>query len=191
VARAISEAPTVFVGEVVATSEDGTTATMRVISIWKGRDLPGRVEVRGTDATGENATQFVAGATYLVVPENGRPPFLASGCSATRPYEPTGTSIPPAYHDAVGATSGWAPQGSSVAADAADARGLKTAALGIVSAGVIATGLLVMRLRQETTRTAMSDSPTQDGPVPQRTMTRSSRSARSRMRRLKRQRRKL
>ena len=40
VARAISEASTVFVGEVVATSKDGTSATMGVVSIWKGRDLP-------------------------------------------------------------------------------------------------------------------------------------------------------
>ena len=94
VAQALDEASTVFVGEVTAVADDGTTAIMSVLSIWKGRDLPGRVEVHGADATGENAAQFVAGAAYLVVPENNRAPFLASICSATRPYEPTGTAIP-------------------------------------------------------------------------------------------------
>lgn len=191
VAGALRDASTVFVGGVITTGEDGQTATMRVISIWKGRDLPGRVDVVGTDGSGENAAQFVTGATYLVIPENKREPFLASTCSATRPHEPTGTLIPPAYQDAVGATSGRQPLGSSAAADDADGRVLKTAALGIVSAGVIATGLLALRIYRPTTRTAMSDSPTQSAPGPQRRTIGSGRSARGRMRRLKRKQRKL
>jgi hypothetical protein len=191
VAQALGEASTVFVGEVAATTEDGHTATMRVVSIWKGRDLPGRVEVHGTDSTGENAAKFVAGATYLVVPENSRTPFLASICSATRPYEPTGSAIPAAYQEAVGAAEGRTPEGSSVAADAADAKVLRTAALGIVSAGVIATGLLVIRIWRPTTRTPMSDAPPQSTPQPPPRTQGSSRSARRRMRHIQRMNRKL
>lgn len=190
--RALQEAPSVFVGEVLSTGEDTGVASVRVTSVWKGDDLPARVDVHGAVAGSRSETRFETGVTYLFVPENSRAPFLASDCSATRPYEANGTVIPAAYQDAVGSTTARHPIASSAAADRAESNALRTATLGIVSAAVIGAGLLMMRLRQpDLERTALAETAHHDGAGPMKKTSAPSTSARKRMRRLKRRARKL
>lgn len=114
---AIAAAPTVFVGEVVDVGTDDRIAQMQVLSVWKGRDLVAHVEVRGaaTKESPPSATdrRFEAGATYLVIPENSRDPFLASACSATQEYSAAPNLIPQLYQDATGASTGRPPVGAS------------------------------------------------------------------------------
>lgn len=109
-ARALRSADTVFVGRVVSLDGSGRVAEMEVTSIWKGRDLPTRVEVRGASASDAPASatdrRFDVDATYLVIAENSREPFLASACSATQKHAAAANLIPPSFQDAVGATTG-------------------------------------------------------------------------------------
>ena len=105
--RAIAAATSVFVGRVAETSDAGRVAQVQVLAIWKGRDLPEVVEVRGTSGTaGTIDRRFDAAKTYLFVPENARAPFLASACSATQSFVGPANIVPTAYQDAVGATAG-------------------------------------------------------------------------------------
>ena len=115
--HALAAASSVFVGTVTETSDDSRVALMQVISVWKGRDLPGRVEVRGTtEANAPSSStdrRFEQGKTYLVIPENSRPPFLATACSATVAFAGAPNLVPRSYQDAVGATTGRAAVGAS------------------------------------------------------------------------------
>jgi len=115
--RAMVNATAVFVGEVISTSDGGRVAKVRVTSIWKGRDLPATVEVRGASEPGGPASatdrRFETGTTYLVIPENTREPFLATACSATQPSNAVSNVIPETYHQALGATEGRSPIGDS------------------------------------------------------------------------------
>lgn len=105
--RAIESASSVFVGRVTDTSDAGRVAQVQVLSIWKGRDLPETVEVRGTTGTaGTVDRRFDTAKTYLFIPENTRVPFLASACSATQSFVGPANIIPTAYQEAVGATTG-------------------------------------------------------------------------------------
>ena len=112
-AEALEQAQTVFVASVRSLDPSGRVAQMDVLSVWKGRDLPSRVEVRGaTSADAPTAStdgRFTQGATYLVIPENGREPFLATSCSATQPYTNPPNLIPPVYQSAVGTDTGRIP----------------------------------------------------------------------------------
>lgn len=110
---AIASSQSVFVGRVLDTDESGRVARVEVLSIWKGRDLADRVEVRGANSADSalEATdrRFDVGASYLFIPENGREPFLATSCSATQRYSNPPNLIPVTYQDAAGATAGRAP----------------------------------------------------------------------------------
>jgi hypothetical protein len=109
---AIDKANTVFVGRVVAVEEQGTVAEMRVLSIWKGRDIPETVEVRGSAGaatSGSDARRFEVGRNYLVIPENSRDPYLATACSATQAYAAAPGIIPTSYQEAAGAAKGRPP----------------------------------------------------------------------------------
>jgi len=113
VADALSNAASVFVGEATVVADQGRVATMDVISIWKGPDLPEQVEVRGTATVGSPVgpedRRFTEGTTYLVIPENTRQPFLAGKCSATIAFNGTGLAIPAGYQEVIGAATGRAP----------------------------------------------------------------------------------
>lgn len=112
-AEALEQAQAVFVASVRSLDPSGRVAQMEVLSVWKGRDLPSRVEVRGATSSDAPTTatdgRFSQGATYLVIPENGREPFLATSCSATQPYTNPPNLIPPIYQDAIGADTGRIP----------------------------------------------------------------------------------
>lgn len=153
---ALSEATTVFVGEVLTVADHGRTATMHVVAIWKGADLPEQLELFGTaDPTApvhQDDGRYTVGATYLVVPENTRQPFLATKCSATRRHAANGTVIPVAYQEAVGAASGRSPLPSGSLDDGPAG---STAFNSIAAAGVIVvTAGLVARRRKRRQRFA-------------------------------------
>jgi hypothetical protein len=86
----IEEAPTVFTGIVRALGNEGRTATVDVIRVWKGGPLPKRVQVRGTIATQSKVITaldrlYAQGSTYLFLPTAGASPrFIENRCSATR-----------------------------------------------------------------------------------------------------------
>lgn len=109
---ALRNAPTVFVGEVIEVGNQGQTADMRVLAVWKGTDLPERVSTNGRPAEGTDdamARRYQPGATYLVIPHSQLRPFPDDGCTATRLFAPQGTLIPNIYQDAVGAERGRLP----------------------------------------------------------------------------------
>lgn len=114
-AAAVGAAASVFVGEVRSVETDDRIVTMEVLSVWKGRDLPAHVEVRGTTTYGAAPAatdrRFEAGARYLVIPENSRSPFLATSCSATQRFSGSPGLIPQSLQDAAGTASGRAPLG--------------------------------------------------------------------------------
>jgi hypothetical protein len=91
--QSIEHAPVVFVGTVVATSNGGRTAQVRVGSVWAGPKLPKQVEVQGSPAadTGTATSvdrRFSKGTKYLFVPIGNRPraPFSDNACSATTAF---------------------------------------------------------------------------------------------------------
>ena len=107
IVEALTEADVVFVGSVYSVSSNDRIAVMEVVEVWKGPDLQAAVGVHGDDphnpGVGPDDRTFEVGRTYLVVPENGKPPFQDSLCTATMLYRPTG-EIPPEYKYAVGAS---------------------------------------------------------------------------------------
>jgi hypothetical protein len=144
---AIDSATTVFVGQVVATEDQGTTAEMRVLSVWKGRDLPETVQVSGSAGsatTSSDARRFDVGRSYLVIPENSREPFLATACNATQAYSAAPNVIPSSYQDGTGAARGRPPIVTDSGVDS-EAK-LLTSILPLVGAiGLIALAWLVIR----------------------------------------------
>lgn len=86
----IESAPVAFTGTVRALTNQGRTATVDVIRVWKGPDLPKRVEVRGTIATQSKVVTaldrlYALDSTYLFLPPAGAAPrFVENRCSATR-----------------------------------------------------------------------------------------------------------
>lgn len=135
--HAIEAADSVFIGRVISLDESRRVAEMEVTSIWKGQDLGTRVEVRGASASDAPPSvtdrRFDAGATYLVIPENSREPFLASACSATQRHAAAANIIPPSFQDAVGATTGRAPMAQS-GSSRADEAALVTSILPLLGA---------------------------------------------------------
>ncbi len=87
----IADATTVFTGTVRAVANQGRTATVDVIRVWKGGTLPTRVQVTGTNATQVKVVTaldrlYARQATYLFLPTSGASPrFTENRCSATRP----------------------------------------------------------------------------------------------------------
>jgi hypothetical protein len=99
----LAESPLVFVGTVLSTTNRDRIAQVRVEEVWKGPDLPGEVDVRGTPVgQEENAVSsvdrtFRVGHRYLFVPghgvdlsprPNGRAVVDDSLCTATGEYRP-------------------------------------------------------------------------------------------------------
>ena len=86
----IAAAPTVFTGTVRALGNKGRQATVEVIRVWKGGNLPRRVEVQGTIATQDKVVTaldrlYARDRTYLFLPTAGvSPRFRENRCSTTR-----------------------------------------------------------------------------------------------------------
>lgn len=98
--QAIETKALVFVGTVESLRNGAWFATVRVHEQWKGADLPGTVEVRGTDVDDPNAgtsgdRSYDLGRRYLFLPSNDTPPFLDGLCSATTPWSPTLAQLRP------------------------------------------------------------------------------------------------
>ncbi len=84
-----ANAPVVFVGTVVATSNGDREATVRVESIWRGPDLLTYVRISGTPEPGGHTDvdrTYQAGKRYLFVPVNSSSPFQDNNCTATQLY---------------------------------------------------------------------------------------------------------
>ncbi len=83
----VDEAPVVFVGTVVETRHNDTTARVRVEEVWKGQaDLSGVVVQGGTgedDAATSVDRSFVVGTRYLFFPQPDGNHFLDNSCSPT------------------------------------------------------------------------------------------------------------
>jgi hypothetical protein len=104
-AEGVAAASSVFVGRVVALTDLDRTATMDVVEVWKGPNLPRQVIVHGggldtAEALDADDRTYKVGLTYLVVPDNSAPPFFDSTCSATTAFSPAG-AIPADLVDAV------------------------------------------------------------------------------------------
>jgi hypothetical protein len=103
---AVRLADTVFIGRVVLVEDFNRVATMDVLEVWKGRDLPAQVVVSGSLSGSAQVSStdrtYLLGQTYLVVPLGTRAPFLDEACSVTRPFTPSGGNIPGPYQDAAG-----------------------------------------------------------------------------------------
>jgi hypothetical protein len=87
----IDEARVVFVGAVVATTDRGRHARVKVESIWKGPGLPMYVDVSGSPVSGPNTFSSIdrtyqVGQRYLFVPANDQRPIQDNICSATQLY---------------------------------------------------------------------------------------------------------
>ena len=144
---AIDGATSVFVGRVQEITEGGTVANVRVLSVWKGRDLPEIVEVRGSAGSAtssSDARRFEVGRNYLVIPENSREPYLATACSPTQAYSAAPNVIPTSYQEAAGAAKGRPPipTDSEVDAEAQLTRSVLPM-LGVI--GLIAVVWLIIR----------------------------------------------
>lgn len=168
---AIATAPSVFVGRVASVSTDGRVAQMQVLSIWKGRDLAPVVELRGApESTSPPATtdrRFEVDEQYLVIPENGRTPFLATSCSATQRFTSSPNIIPPQFQEATGSSQG---RGVSVDAPDTSEAQLTTSILPMLFAIALigAFWVLILWLRSKTgsAEAVEAEDPTPKAPKP-------------------------
>lgn len=86
----------VFVGSVVATTNDDFWAEVRVEEVWKGPDLPPQVEVWGSDShpgavQGRTSVDraYATGTRYLFfIRQVDGPPYRDNQCSPTTEYDP-------------------------------------------------------------------------------------------------------
>lgn len=94
-ARAVRDAPVVFVGTVVDLTNADRWATVEVTDVWKG-DVAASVEVRGGQADPPGPMNVVSSVdrsyredkTYLFVLDSGTGEgFLDNACTATTVYE--------------------------------------------------------------------------------------------------------
>jgi hypothetical protein len=95
--KAIEEAPSAFVGEVVEVTNGRRWATVEVEQVWKGPALPSAVEIRAgpadppgplSSATSVDRT-FAAGITYLFVPYRAKGSiFYDNACTRTTRLRP-------------------------------------------------------------------------------------------------------
>ena len=155
----LDDANVVFVGEVIGVEDQSRIAEFRVLSVWKGPELDERIEIRGTPQAGApvhpDDGRFTVGRTYLVIPENGRAPFLASRCSATRPFTTTAHAIPVVSQNAVGAEVGRAPLPGPDTTDTTDHGGVGTTQ--VVTAGIVLSVLAASGLSLRNRRPAQQD----------------------------------
>ena len=146
----IEQAPTVFTGTVRALGNQGRTATVDVIRVWKGTSLPRRVQVTGTIATQSKVVTaldrlYARDRTYLFLPTAGSSPrFAENRCSATRSLTAELSAKAPAG-------GGNAPVGEGVPLPD---DGLKKVAplLVVGPAIVVLAGLLLLARRKSTRR---------------------------------------
>ncbi len=145
----LAGAEAAFVGRVDAVSDQGRTATMTVLEVWKGGDLPETVTVLGAvhRGSGEVDRTYQVGRTYLVVPLNAAPPFDDSLCTATSLYRPTG-AVPDELADAVGTTTVRTATGTGAPEDTPGGPGLLFgwAVIGMLALTAVGVGVGV-RLR--------------------------------------------
>lgn len=100
-AEAVATADTVFIGTVLATTNEGRLARVRVDAVWRGGPLPAVVVVNGRYAgpglppapAGEVQwssvdRSYTVGERYLFLPHNGVSPFEDVPCTSTRLYTP-------------------------------------------------------------------------------------------------------
>ena len=96
----LDAAPTVFVGTVISTSNNGRMARVRVESVWKGGPIPTTITVSGTPDPGAAATSvdrtYREGQRYLFVPTSATSPFQDNQCTATQPYAAALDALKPA-----------------------------------------------------------------------------------------------
>lgn len=116
-ARAIEDAPTVFVGTVTDTSNDDRWAVVDVSDVWKG-DVAAQVEVRGgpenppgpTNVASSIDRTFRDGETYLFLPrDDGDTVFRDDSCSSTTRYRESFERLRPAGVQAPETPPGPAP----------------------------------------------------------------------------------
>jgi hypothetical protein len=141
---ALQQANTVFVGEVTGLSDRNREATMRVLEVWKGRDLPSTVLVEGGSdgitGVGADDRTFQTTRTYLVLSADTRSPFESDRCTATRLYRPIGgRAIPGNMAAVVGVSIARAPL-SAPGDEATGADG--SSILPFINVGLVAMGLL-------------------------------------------------
>lgn len=153
-AAEMADADSVFVGRVMAVSDFGRLATMEVLEIWKGSDLPSEVVVNGSssgsDQIGANDRTFIAGNTYVVVPLGSRSPFFDQACSGTHLYVPAG-AIPSRFQDAIGTDlpriPGTPATEGTTSGDGSDG-GSAFLLVGAVAGAFLVLGLVVRRRRK-------------------------------------------
>lgn len=80
----------------IVTAWDGTTADFTIEEIWRGPDLPEKVEI-----VAEAGRAYTAGEKYLVFPTDNPSPLADAPCSATTrwdeslaEYRPAGARVP-------------------------------------------------------------------------------------------------
>ena len=108
--RAIEEAPAVFVGTVVATTNARRWVTVSVDEVWKGADIPPEVEIQagpkdppGRASVGSSLDRrYRSGTMYLFLPWQRRGEiFIDNACTRTSVFRPSLERFRPA-----GATAG-------------------------------------------------------------------------------------
>lgn len=148
---AIEQVPTVFTGTVRALGNQGRTATVDVIRVWKGATVPKRVEVQGTIATQAKVLTaldrlYARDRTYLFLPTaGGSPRFRENRCSATRLLTADLAATAPEG-------GGTVPQGVGVALPGGGLGRFVPLMLGVP--GFIVLGGLLLGARRRTKRSA-------------------------------------
>lgn len=140
---ALDRANSVFVGEVTVLADSGRTATMRVIEVWKGRDLAGTVVVEGSasDGSPQNHRTWQTGRTYLVESRDTRPPFESDRCTATKIYNPLGgRQIPANLATVIGTTQARPPLSTPGDGDVGTEGG--TSWLPFINVGLVLAGII-------------------------------------------------
>lgn len=70
---------------------DGATASLIVNEVWRGFDLPDKVEI-----VAEPGRAYTIDAQYIVFPSNREPPFVDTPCSATTRFTAAIAELRPA-----------------------------------------------------------------------------------------------
>lgn len=132
----LSEHELVFAGEVVGTSDGDRTAEVRVLDVWRGRDLPPQVVVFGGSDDGQSSVDrvFESGRTYAFFAYEDEDGVLRdNACTATASLseraavDPAGVRapVPDAPAPADPRTPAWLwPAGATTVVVAAMAAGL-------------------------------------------------------------------
>ncbi len=128
---AVATAAIVFVGRTTDVATDRHSATVRVLSVWKGPDLEQTVAVTGGYEGDPDLRRYNEGAVYLFFPSNRRPPFIDDVCTATRLYSGPALVIPPYLTDEAGTSKARMPLGEA-ALEEAEATPITAIAIAVV-----------------------------------------------------------